>query len=90
MRFPYFVPNMAQRHNDKFLRQIAERLRDIRMELKITQDVVKEDINVSISKIEIGSINLSIMTIAILCEYYGVTLEEFFKEIDTNDLIEWN
>ncbi len=81
---------MAQRHDNKLLRQIAKRLRDIRKELKITQTVVKEDTGVSISNIELGCINISIMTIAILCEYYGVTLEEFFKGIETNDLIQWN
>ena len=73
---------MAQRRDGKLLRQIAERLREIRKELKITQDTVIEDTGVSIANIEAGSMNLTIMTIAILCEYYEVTLEEFFKGIN--------
>ncbi len=77
--------NMAKRHDEKLLRQIAQRLRDIRKELKITQDVVKEEIGVAISEIEGGRMNPTIMTIAILCRYYDLTLEEFFKGIDLSE-----
>ncbi len=80
---------MAKRHDEKLLRRIAERLRDIRKELKITQDVVKEEIGVAISEIEGGRMNPTIMTIAILCEYYDVTLEEFFRGIEAKDLIQY-
>ncbi len=80
---------MKQRRDEKLLRQIAERLRDIRKELKITQDVVKEDTGVSISEIEGGRTNPTVMTIAILCEYYGVTLAEFFRGIGVKRFTEW-
>ncbi len=78
---------MAKRHNEKLLRQIAERLRDIRKELKITQDVVKKEVGVAISEIEGGRMNPTIMTIAILCQYYDVSLEDFFRGIEAGDLI---
>ncbi len=68
---------MAQRRDDKVLRQVAERIRDIRKELKITQDVVEDDTSLSIGRIEAGSMNL----IVILCDYFEVSLEEFFHGI---------
>ncbi len=72
---------MAQRRDDKVLRQVAERIRDIRKELKITQDVVEDDTSLSIGRIEAGSMNLSLTTIVILCDYFEVSLEEFFHGI---------
>ncbi|MCC8089214.1 MAG: helix-turn-helix domain-containing protein [Rikenellaceae bacterium] len=29
--------------------------------------------------LELGKTNISISTLSILCEYYGITMEEFFK-----------
>jgi transcriptional regulator with XRE-family HTH domain len=81
---------MPQRHDDKLLRQIAEKLCDIRKELKITQVTVFADTHVRISNIESGKMNPTIMSIAILCEYYGVSLEEFFQGIETGHLNQWD
>ncbi len=78
---------MAQRHDEKLLRQIAEKLRSIRKELKITQDVVKVEAGVAISELEGGRMNPTIMTIAILCQYYDVSLEDFFRGIEAGDLL---
>ncbi len=72
---------MRERRDDKVLRQVAERVRDIRKELKITQNVAKEDTGLSIGRIEAGSTNLSLTTIVILCDYFEVSLEEFFHGI---------
>ena len=69
------------RRDEKVLRQIAERIREIRKELKITQDVVEQDTGLSIGRIEAGSMNLTVTTIVILCDYFEVSLEEFFRGI---------
>ncbi len=76
---------MTQRRDDKLLRQIIERLREIRKACRLTQDAVYEDTNVDIGKYEARPANLSITTIAILCKYYEIPLEEFFKGIDGSD-----
>lgn len=76
---------MTQRRDDKLLRQIIERLRKIRKARGLTQDAVYEDTNVDIGKYEACLANLSITTIAILCKYYEIPLEEFFKGIDGSD-----
>ncbi len=69
------------RRDDRVLRQIAERIREIRKELKITQNVVEEETGLSIGRIEAGSMNLTITTIVILCDYFEVSLEDFFRGI---------
>ena len=69
------------RRDDKVLLQIAERIREIRKELKITQNVVEEETGLSIGRIEAGSMNLTITTIVILCDYFEVSLEDFFRGI---------
>lgn len=67
--------------NEKVLREVAERLRDLRNKWGISQDTVY--INVNVKRIEVGSINISLATLMILCNYYGVTMEEFFRGMDT-------
>ncbi len=63
------------------LRQIIDKLRDIRKSRGLTQAAVYEDTSVQVSKYEVGYMNMSITTIAILCEYFDISLEEFFKGI---------
>lgn len=73
------------------LRQIVQRLRELRKARALTQDAVYEDTNVDIGRYEARPNNLSITTIAILCSYYEITLEEFFKGINLSDeLNQWN
>ncbi len=69
------------RRDDRVLRQIADRIREIRKELKITQTTVIEDTGVNIGNIEAVPKNLSITSIVILCDYFEVSLEDFFRGI---------
>lgn len=75
---------VTQRRNEKVLREVAERLRDLRNKRGLSQDTVYIDTDVNVKRIEVGSINISLTTLIILCNYYGVTLEEFFKGMKTN------
>lgn len=74
---------VIQRKNEKVLREVAERLRDLRNKRGISQDTVYIDTDVNVKRIEVGSINISLTTLVLLCNYYGVTLEEFFRGMDT-------
>ncbi len=66
---------------DKVLRQIADRIREIRKELKITQTTIIEDTGINLGNLEATPKNLTITTIVILCDYFEVSLEEFFRGI---------
>lgn len=72
-----------QRRNKILMRAIAERLRELREERGFSQQYVYIDTDLNIGKIEVGETNISVSTLFILCDYYGVTLEEFFKDIET-------
>ena len=48
----------------------------------VSQQRVTMDTGVNISRIESGNRMPSIYSLAILCKYYEVSMEEFFKNID--------
>lgn len=70
-----------QRRDEKLMMAVALRLKKVREERKIPQETVYYDTGINIGKIEIGTTNLSLTTIGILCKYYNITLEELFKGI---------
>ncbi|MCD7968952.1 MAG: hypothetical protein LUF87_01180 [Alistipes sp.] len=37
------------------------------------------DTDLNIGNLELGRTNITVSTLSILCNYYGLTLEEFFK-----------
>ncbi len=78
---------MGKRHDEKLLGLVAKKFRAIRKELKITQETAFRDTGVKISKIESGRMNPTIMSIAILCQYYDVALEDFFRGIEAGDIL---
>ena len=62
-------------------KQIAERLKEVRNERGITQESVRFDLSMNIGRIEIAENCISLSTLKKLCNYYGITFEEFFKGI---------
>ncbi len=82
---------MAHRRDEKLIRQVMDKMRELRKTRGLTQDAVYEDTGVQIKVYETGTYNPTITTIAILCCYFGVTLEEFFKGINlSQELNQWN
>ena len=73
---------MAQRREDKLIRRVIDKLRVIRKARGLTQAAVYEDTSVDIQKYETQYTNLSLTTLAILCEYYEISLGEFFGGLD--------
>lgn len=72
------------RCNYPLLTEIAARLKELRQERGLSQRLVYIDTDVHVGKIELGKTNVSVSTLAILCKYYGITLEEFFRGISTH------
>jgi len=66
----------------KLVEQVAKKLRRIREEKGLSQDLVDMDIDTNTSRIERGKANVTISTLSRLCKYYGMSLEEFFRGID--------
>lgn len=72
-----------QRRNDILVEQVVERLKSIRRAQGLTQESVRFDTDLNIGRIESGRHSISLTTLADLCDYYNISLEDFFKEIVT-------
>lgn len=73
-----------QRRNDILVEQVVERLRSIRRAHGLTQENVRFDTDLNIGRIESGRHSISLTTLADLCDYYDISLEDFFKDIVTH------
>lgn len=82
MRFGIFVI-MKRQIRESVKLAVAARLRELREQKGVSQESVYIDTDLNIGRIEAAMNNLTIDTLAILCDYYGVTFEEFFREIET-------
>lgn len=82
-KFVVFCIMKKQRHNEILHGRVVERLKEIRKQKGVTQENVRFDLDINISRIEVGQHSITLSTLADLCDYYGVTLEEFFRGIDT-------
>jgi transcriptional regulator with XRE-family HTH domain len=71
-----------QKSDHTVLRKIAVRFRELRKERGLTLDAVSFDTGINIARIETGARNLAVATVAKLCDYYCVTLEDFFKGLE--------
>lgn len=72
-----------QRRNDILVEQVVERLKSIRRARGLTQENVRFDTDLNIGRIESGRHSISLTTLSDLCDYYGISLTDFFKEIVT-------
>ncbi len=73
-----------QRRNELLVEQVVERLKTVRRERGLTQENVRFDTDLNIGRIESGRHSISLTTLADLCDYYDIPLEEFFKKIVTH------
>ena len=79
---------MKQIKNTELLSSIREAFKKLRADKGVTQETVSNDIQnlkgvtISIGRIETGDNDLSVSTISILCEYYGVSISEFFGKVE--------
>ena len=62
---------------------IAQKLKQIRQGKGLSQEFVYLETEVHVGRVESGKVNISVVTLSILCNYYGVTFEEFFRGIKT-------
>ena len=64
---------------------MAARLRELRKERKLSQIDVYIDTDIHIGRIEQGKTNISVSTLLNLCTYYGISLENFFHNLEVKD-----
>lgn len=77
--------------NNQLLSAIRNVLKELRAEKGISQDAVITDINelkattINLARIETGKGNISPSTLFMLCEYYKISISDFFKRVEEND-----
>lgn len=73
---------MVQFRDKKLLILIALKIKSIRQSKGITQEEFYNDTGIHIARIETGKLNLSISTLKQICDYFDLSLCEFFKEFE--------
>lgn len=71
---------MKQAVDIELLNKVALRIKTLREQRNITQEVFYNDTGINIGRIERSKRNFSISTMKRICEYLDITLEEFFSE----------
>jgi transcriptional regulator with XRE-family HTH domain len=66
--------------NDKLLQQISTQLKLLRENKGLTQEDVYNDTGVHISRIETSKINITVSTLDVLCQYFEISLSDFFMK----------
>lgn len=72
---------MGQLRNKKLLLRIAVQIKSLRAQRGLTQEEVYNDTNIHLARIETGKINVSVSTLEQLCNYFEISLSDFFNGI---------
>ena len=73
---------MAQSKDDILLKKIALCIKQIRESTAITLDDFYVDTGIHLARIEQGKTNISISTLSSICNYFNISLKEFFNLIE--------
>lgn len=63
------------------IRCITQRIKELRKRSGMSQRLMYYDTEINMGRLETGQENIKITTIAKLCAYFDITLEEFFRDI---------
>ena len=70
-------------NKEVFKRKVALTIRQLREEKGVAQDIVWFDEGIHIARLESGKIDPRISTIARLCDYFEITISEFFEKVES-------
>lgn len=71
-----------QRRDEVLLHKVVLRVKELRSTLNHTQEQLKEGTGLNIPNLETGENFPNLTTLAIICKFYGITLDEFFAPIN--------
>ncbi|MCD7971038.1 MAG: helix-turn-helix domain-containing protein [Alistipes sp.] len=70
-----------ERIDHNLLAMVASRVKELRLASKHSQESLSEETKLHIGRIETGRYNITLTSISVLCKFFGITVEEFFKGI---------
>lgn len=59
--------------------EVVIRLQRLRRERKLTQQEVYDGTGIHVARLETNKANMTVITLATLCRFYGISLAEFFQ-----------
>ncbi len=74
---------MGQIKNKSLLKKTAAVLKELRVVHNLTQEDVYNDTSIHVGRIEAHKVNLSISTLSALCNYYDISVSDFFKRVES-------
>ena len=72
-------PRSPKRVNNSLTSAVAWKLKQLRVAKGFSQEYVKENTGVNIQRSESSTTTVSLITLDILCKFYGTSLKEFFN-----------
>lgn len=75
---------MRNHEDEILLKAIAKQVKRIRQSRKLSQEEVYLDTEIHCACLEQGKLNITIITLKRLCDYFGLSLSDFFKEIENS------
>jgi transcriptional regulator with XRE-family HTH domain len=72
---------MAQFRDEVLLQKIAIRFKTLREKKRMSQEEVYNATEIHIARIETAKVNISVSTLSKLCDYYEISLADFFREV---------
>jgi len=71
-----------QRCNKELLLTIAKKVKQLREDKGISQEMFYIDTDIHIARIETGKINITVSTLQAICDYFEISLSEFFIDME--------
>ncbi len=78
---PTFPLSMGKSRNTVFLKKAGFRIKNLREERGVTQEVFFYETGINIGRIERARRDFSMTTLMSICKYFKITPEEFFSGI---------
>ena len=71
---------MEKEGNEQLLTNLAKRVKHLRKKKGVTQEDALNDTGIQFSRIEQGRRDIQLSTLHKLCEYFGISLKDFFDD----------
>ena len=72
--------------NDLLIKEIARQIKELRLSRNLSQEDVYLDTDIHCGRLEQGKNNINVSTLKVLCDYFQISLSEFFNRIEKQSL----
>lgn len=87
MKYEYVIIRLLcymgkQRRNDKLLTIVGQKLIELRKARGLSQQIVYIHTGIDMDMVERGKYNITLSTLNELCNYYKISMNEFFNGLE--------